>query len=327
VIAAYAQRETKPKTATQSLESLNEKFPKDFTDHVIVVYEHEMWIIPQQRWGRDREYDGKCGGRSYCPRWVDEEGVLPDCTDADDTPYVELPPGFTWQSEWMDSGWEYSARCNELGEAFGPKDEDQVWSTTQNVREHNVRRKVYKRVLRSMEGKAYTSRMYQQLLAHTTACYQPPLPAYPHSEVALEAPVAFAERLGYARDVAKMMACTIPPEFLTEEILGTRLQRPETTGWLRRDVWEENQHHRLKAMEKERLKFWPTIENKWAAEDAANHQLCLALKDHAETTRKERKQEFEDIVSKTKRLIDDATHQRELSEQLVADWDIYGYTY
>jgi hypothetical protein len=171
--------------------------------------------------------------------------------------------------------------------------------------------------------------MYQQLLAHTTACYQPPLPAYPHAEVILEEPLAAAVAMGYARDVTAMVAATIPPEFLTPDILITRLERPSSTGWLRRDVWEETQKQKLAQLEAERLGEWPTVEvapppeapslsphldsdrqAKWAAQDAYNNALALTIKQKAAEKRAERQAEFAAIMTKTNRLVDDAAHQK-----------------
>ena len=131
--------------------------------------------------------------------------------------------------------------------------------------------------------------------------------------------------MGYAKDVASMVAMTIPPEFLTNEILITRLERPQSTGWLRRDVWEAAQKEKLAELERERLGFWPTIEDKWAAQDAHNHALAIAVKTGAQERRAQRKKEFEALMAKSKRVTEDAKHQKELSKEFVDEWDIYGY--
>jgi len=311
IIASYVNRPNDEEKERSSLMALNEMFPQVVKDTVAVVYEHQTWIIPAQRWGVDSSYEGAAGGRVVVPRWLDEEGPLPDCDDGCDTPYVELPVGFRWEGQWVCGGWEYAERCNEVGHS------KTGWTTELDVRKHLVRRCAWKRVLHSVEGQPYVSREYQQLLAHTTSCYQLPLASYPHSQVAMEECIEAAVQMGYARDLATTVAMTMPHEFLLPELLIARLQRPSQTAIIRRDLWEERQRKKAAEAERERNGFWPSIEQKWAEEEACNNRVALNYKAAAQREREQRDAEFESILQRANDTAYVARQEREVSSMLL----------
>jgi len=136
--------------------------------------------------------------------------------------------------------------------------------------------------------------------------------------VAIKECVDFAENAGYARDLATAVAMTIPLEFLLPHILLQRLERPNQTAFLRRDVWEERMQRKTEEAERKRLGFWPTIEAKWAEQDAHNQRQALNYKAASREAKEKREAEFKAIMEKANSTLQVAKMERGVSSKMLA---------